>query len=232
MGGADEAGRHPLERVRRGLLARAQFARALAGDVAERAPERAQAFPAGLERDVGDGQVGVAQQRLGALDAARQQIAVRRHAEGFLERAREVRLGDAAHARQPPTGHSSCEAASIRSFARSRRRSSSGSWPGSACPFLPRTPSTPSRAFDYVGRACETTGRAYLPDGCALARRPAPLSHKGHPWSPAMPARDDRHLVGREPLSHLVRDRGPRGRDDGRARRGAGRGRGDDPQGL
>src|SRR4051794_9302938 len=27
-----------------------------------------------------------------------------------------------------PTGHSSCDAASIRSFARNRRRSSSGSW--------------------------------------------------------------------------------------------------------
>ena len=36
--------------------------------------------------------------------------------------------GDAAHSRQPPHGQASCEAASIRSFARSRRRKSSGSW--------------------------------------------------------------------------------------------------------
>ena len=61
-------------------------------------------FQPGLERDLGDGQVGVAQQRRGPLDAAREQVAVRRHAERLLERSREVRLGDAAHARQPPHG--------------------------------------------------------------------------------------------------------------------------------
>src|SRR4051812_1988829 len=56
--GADEAGGHEREPVRRSPTARADRTRALAGDVAEGAPERAQALPAGAERDLGDGQVG------------------------------------------------------------------------------------------------------------------------------------------------------------------------------
>ena len=104
------------------------------------------------EGDLGDGQVGVAQQRRRPLDAPREQVAVRRDAEGLLERSREVGLGDAAHARQPPTGQSSCEAASIRSFARSRRRSSSGSWlAGSA---LHSGVATPSRLGLRLLRRC------------------------------------------------------------------------------
>ena len=90
--------------VRFGLHALAERGRALAGDVAEGAPERAQAAPARVEGDLGDGQVGVAQQGHRPLDAPREQVPVRRKAEGLFERAREVGLGDAAHARQPPDG--------------------------------------------------------------------------------------------------------------------------------
>ena len=97
---ADEAGRHALQFVQRRLLARTQVARVHAENVAERTPERPQALPAGLESDVGDRQVRVAQQRRGPLDPAREQIPVRRQAERLLERPREVRLGHAAHARQ------------------------------------------------------------------------------------------------------------------------------------
>ena len=57
-----------------------------------------------LERDLGDGQVRVAQQRRGPLDSTREQVPVRRDAESVLERSREVGLGHAAHARQPPDG--------------------------------------------------------------------------------------------------------------------------------
>jgi hypothetical protein len=104
VGGAEVAGRRPLELVRGGLLAGPQLAGALAGDVPEDAPERAQTVPAGLEGDLGDGKIGVAQQRRGPLEPAGEQVAVRRQAEGLLERPREVRLGDAAHPRQPPHG--------------------------------------------------------------------------------------------------------------------------------
>jgi chitosanase len=79
-------------------------ARILAGDVAERAPERAEALPSGPERDVGDRAIGITEQRGGALDAPREQIAVRRHTEGLLERAGEMRLRHAAHAREPRDG--------------------------------------------------------------------------------------------------------------------------------
>ena len=79
-------------------------ARALAGDVAERAAERAEAAPPGFERDVGDRPIGVAEQRGGALDAAREQIAVRREAECLFERAREVRLRYAADFRKASHG--------------------------------------------------------------------------------------------------------------------------------
>ena len=104
MSRAEEADGHVFELVRSGLLARPELTRALAGDVAERAPERAQAAPARLEGDLRDGQVGVAEQRRGPLDSPREQVPVRRDAEGLLEGPREVGLGDAAHARQPPDG--------------------------------------------------------------------------------------------------------------------------------
>ena len=60
--------RHLVKRVRRRLLAGAQRARALAGDVAEDAAERAEAVPAGVEGDLDDRQVGVAEQGGGPLD--------------------------------------------------------------------------------------------------------------------------------------------------------------------
>src|SRR4029077_1951900 len=101
VGGAEEAGRHPLGLVWAGLLARTQLTRTFADDVAECAPERSQTAPAGLESDLGDGQVRVAEQRRGPLQSSREQVSVRRDAEGFLERPRKVGLGDAADACQP-----------------------------------------------------------------------------------------------------------------------------------
>jgi hypothetical protein len=80
----------------------ADRSRVQARNVAEGAAERTQASPSGLKGNLGDGQVRVPQQRRGALDAPREQVAVRRYSEGFLERSREVRLGDAADARQSP----------------------------------------------------------------------------------------------------------------------------------
>ena len=74
MGGADEAMRHRVERMRGSFFAGAELARTLAGDVAEDAPERAEAVPPGLEGDFGDREVGVAEQRLAALDPAGEQI--------------------------------------------------------------------------------------------------------------------------------------------------------------
>jgi hypothetical protein len=102
--GAEDTGGHAAELVRRGPPARPDRARALAGDVAEGAPERAQARPARAEGDLGDRQVSVAEQRRRPLDAPREQVPVRGDAEGLLERSREVGLGDAAHAGQPPDG--------------------------------------------------------------------------------------------------------------------------------
>jgi len=85
--------------------------------------------PSRVEGNLGNGPIGVAEQRRSPLDAPREQVAMRRHAEGLLEGAREMGFGDSAHSCEARcTGQSSCEAASIRSFARSRRRNSSGSW--------------------------------------------------------------------------------------------------------
>jgi len=99
--GTEEAGRHVAQpcriRPRRG----AHRARTAAGNVAEDAPEGAEAAPAGIEGNVGDGPVGIAQQCHRPFDAAREQVAMRRHAEGLPEGAREVRRRHAAHARQP-----------------------------------------------------------------------------------------------------------------------------------
>jgi len=83
--GTEEAGRHAVGLVRRGPCARPDRARALAGDVVEGASERAQTFPACLEGDLGDGQVGVAEQRRRPLDAPREQIPVWWDTEGLLE---------------------------------------------------------------------------------------------------------------------------------------------------
>jgi hypothetical protein len=70
VGGTQVAGGDLAELVRRGLGAGAYRAGSLAGDVAEGAAEGAQALPAGVERDLGDRQVGVPQERRGPLDAA------------------------------------------------------------------------------------------------------------------------------------------------------------------
>src|SRR5690554_4335502 len=79
--GADKAMGNRLEPVRLRAFARSQLGGILAGDIAEHAAERAQAVPAGLEGNIGDRCIGVAQQRLGPFDPARQQVAMRRHAE-------------------------------------------------------------------------------------------------------------------------------------------------------
>ena len=102
MGGAHDARRHACQGLRGRACARADRAGTLPGDVAKRAAERPEALPAGLERDLDDRHLGVPKQRHRTLDAPRKQVAVRRHAEGLLERTREMRLGNAAHFRQPP----------------------------------------------------------------------------------------------------------------------------------
>lgn len=104
MRSAEEAGGHAAELMRRGSCARPDRAGALASDVVERAPERAQAPPARMERDLRDGQVGVAEQCGRPLDAPGEQVPVRRNAESLLEGSREMGLGDAAHAREAPDG--------------------------------------------------------------------------------------------------------------------------------
>ena len=82
---AHEAGGYPPKLVRGGPRPCPDRARALAGDVAEGTPERSQTFPAGVEGNLGDGPIGVAEQRRGPLYAPREQVAMRRYAESFLE---------------------------------------------------------------------------------------------------------------------------------------------------
>src|SRR5262249_21855799 len=101
VGSADKAVRYLVELMGARLLACAELARALAGDLAENAPEGAETVPAGLECDLDDRRVRVAEQRLGPLDATRQQIAVRRNAEGFFESPRKVRAGAPADVGEP-----------------------------------------------------------------------------------------------------------------------------------
>ena len=101
MRGPQHAGGHRPEFVRRGLFACPDCARTLARNVAEGAPERTQASPTRLEGDLGDGEIGLAKQRRRPFDPSREQVPVWRDAEGLLERAREMSLGHAAHARQP-----------------------------------------------------------------------------------------------------------------------------------
>jgi hypothetical protein len=95
--GGDDAHRHRRELRGRGLRTLAKGLGALARDVSEGATKRAEAFPTRLEGDVRDGQIRVPQERRGFLDPAREQVAMRRHAESFLELAREVGCRDAAH---------------------------------------------------------------------------------------------------------------------------------------
>ena len=72
---------HQFQLMSDRLVMFAKFGRGLAGNVAKDAAERTQARPAGLEGDVGDGQVGVAQQRGRLFDPPRQEVAVRGKAE-------------------------------------------------------------------------------------------------------------------------------------------------------
>jgi len=85
MRGTENAGRYPIESACSSTRAGAQCAGALAGDIAKDPPEGAEAPPARAEGDFGDGQIGIAQQRRRPFDPAREQIAVRRDAEGLAE---------------------------------------------------------------------------------------------------------------------------------------------------
>src|SRR3954452_9052008 len=102
VGGADVARGDLAELGRRGPRAGPDGAGALPGDVAEGPAERAQALPPGPEGDLGDGELGVAEQRRRPLDAPGEQISVRRNPERLLERPGEVGLGDIAHPGQAP----------------------------------------------------------------------------------------------------------------------------------
>jgi len=71
--------------MRNRLLARSKTSGILACDIAKNAPKGAKAFPASLECNFRNGQVGVTQQRNSSLDAACEQVAVWRRPESFLE---------------------------------------------------------------------------------------------------------------------------------------------------
>ena len=96
MRGADEAMGNLLEIGRGKPHLSPHFARVFPGYIAEDAAERADAVPAGLQSDVGDGKVSVTQKRHGALHPAGQQIAVRGYTEGIAKRSCEMRLRGAA----------------------------------------------------------------------------------------------------------------------------------------
>jgi hypothetical protein len=97
MRGGDDARGHAREVRCAAFGFFAQVTRAFSRDVAECASERAETSPAGVECDLADGHLRVPQQRLGPLDAAREQVAVRRQSECLLELAREMRGGDVTH---------------------------------------------------------------------------------------------------------------------------------------
>jgi hypothetical protein len=99
---ANNARRHARERTRQGPLPRSNHARALADDVAEGAPERAEALPSGMKGDLGDRKLGITEQRCRSLDAPTQEVPMRRDAERSFERSREVGFGHPANAREPP----------------------------------------------------------------------------------------------------------------------------------
>lgn len=101
MRSAQNAGGHAGELTRRSPCANPDRAGFFAGDVAENTPKRAEAFPAGLEGDIGDRQVAIAQQGHGALDAASQQVPMRWDSKSFLEGSCEVRVGNVAYICQP-----------------------------------------------------------------------------------------------------------------------------------
>jgi hypothetical protein len=99
--GAEEAGGHVAALARIRQRAGAYRTGILSGDIVEDASEGAEAAPTGVEGNGGDGQVGIAQQRRGAFDATRKQVAMRRYAEGLPEGACEMRSGDPTDPGQP-----------------------------------------------------------------------------------------------------------------------------------
>lgn len=101
MRGADIAMGHALKIVLGCSLAHAELGGTFAGDILKSPAECAQAVPAGLECDVDDRQIGVAQQCFCPLDPPRQQVAMWRQAKGFLEGPREMRFGYSADRGQP-----------------------------------------------------------------------------------------------------------------------------------
>jgi hypothetical protein len=101
MRGAQKTRRHHAAFLGRAACALTNGARTCARDVMKDAAEGTQTLPASPECDLGNGQIRIAQQCHGALDAAREQVAMRRNAEGLPERTREVRRRYATHPRKP-----------------------------------------------------------------------------------------------------------------------------------
>jgi hypothetical protein len=101
MRGAQKTRRHHAAFLGRAACALTNGARTRARDVMEDAAEGTQTLPASPECDLGNRQIRIAQQRHGALDAPREQVAMRRNAEGLPERTREVRRRYATHPCKP-----------------------------------------------------------------------------------------------------------------------------------
>lgn len=78
MRGRDDAGRHAREILRGRLRVVANIARTVAGDIAKRAAEGAEAAPARVERDFAHGHLRVPKQGFCLFDAPREQVAMRR----------------------------------------------------------------------------------------------------------------------------------------------------------
>ncbi len=92
MRGADEAMGNLLKVGGQKPHPAPQLTRVFPRHVAENTAERADAVPAGLQRDLDDWKIRVTQQRHGPLHPAGQQIAVRGYAKSIAKRSREVRL--------------------------------------------------------------------------------------------------------------------------------------------
>ena len=85
---------------RSGPCAYAHRSGALARDVPEYPTEGTQAGPSGLERNIGDGQIGFTKQGGRSLDPPSKQVPMRRDAERLFERPREVGRGDVTYPRE------------------------------------------------------------------------------------------------------------------------------------
>lgn len=104
MRSGDEAVRHTVQHLRLRPHPGAKVGRASAGDVPENATKGAEAVPAGHERNLGDGHVGVAEQRGRAFDPQREEVAMRRRSERRFERSREMRWRNAGDLSQSTNG--------------------------------------------------------------------------------------------------------------------------------